>query len=91
MSPLEPPRGGNRVLAFFGFDTGRKTAETALWAAPYLLVVGLCLAGISALTYSFLGVPLWAHALAELLALSYFFLFLARIRKLVTDPDGGEE
>ena len=91
MSPLGTSRGGNRLLDFFGFDTGRKAAETALWAAPYLLVLALGLAGISALTHSFVEVPIWTYVVAEILALIYFFLFLARIRKLATDSDRGEE
>lgn len=90
MSPREAPRGGNRLLAFFGLDTGRNAAETALWTAPYLLTLGVAFAGLTALTHSFLGVPLWTYGVAGFLGLAHLFLFLARLRKLATQSDRGD-
>ncbi len=88
MAPPETTPRENRLLDFFGFDTGRKTARAALWAAPYLVLLAAGLAGISALVHPLVGAPVWGYVLAEVLALVYFFLFLARLHRLAQGSDG---
>ncbi|MBE0616412.1 MAG: hypothetical protein IH608_00610, partial [Proteobacteria bacterium] len=56
-----------------------------------LAVLAAGLAGISALVHYFLGFPVWVYVLAGGLALVYFFLFLARMRKVAADAGGSDD
>ncbi|MEW6487204.1 MAG: hypothetical protein AB1578_04720 [Thermodesulfobacteriota bacterium] len=90
MPGAEEDKGARGVLAYFGLDTGAGAWDVLLWTAPYLafLVVGLL--GLSALVQWVMPLPLWVHGAAIALALVYFFLFLARVRRSAAqDGDDG--
>jgi hypothetical protein len=74
-------KGARGVLAYFGLETGAGAWEVLLWTAPYLAFLGVGLLGLSALVQWVMPLPLWVHGAAIALALVYFFLFLARVRR----------
>jgi hypothetical protein len=84
-------RQGPAVLRFFGLETPAKAVRTILWALPYVLALGMGLAGISWFSNRLLRMPIWVYAIAIGLALLYAFLFLARLHEIEAGaPRGGE-
>lgn len=81
----QPRRRG--FLGFFGLETREKAGEVALWALPYLGVLVAGLAGLSWFVQKFMPIPAWVHALAILLAILYFFFFLARLRQMALEAE----
>lgn len=84
----EGDKGAGGLLAYFGLETGAGAWAVLLWTAPYLAFLALGLLGLSALLQWVMPLPLWVHGAAIALALVYFFLFLARVRRSATD--GGD-
>lgn len=77
-------------LGYFGLETGEKAWDALCWAAPYLLLLGTALLGLSFGVQWLFPLPLWVHGAAVLLALFYFFLFLARMRRSAEDAGTDE-
>ncbi len=80
----------NRVLRFFGLESREKAFHTLLWALPYLALMGCALLGASLLIQWLWPVPVWIHAVAICLALTYLFFFLARMRQMALESDVEE-
>ena len=83
-------RSRRSILGYFGMETGEKAWDVLLWTAPYLLFLIAGLVGLSFAVQWFFPLPLPLHAGAICLAVLYFFLFLARVRR-VAEASGDDD
>ncbi len=82
MAGASAPITGNRLLAYFGLESRAKAAEVLLWTLPYLGILLFAFGGLAYLVQLLFPLEWWVHVLGVVLALLYFFLFLARVRQM---------
>ena len=86
-----PDGTGRKMLRYFGLETGEKAGQTLLWTSPYLAILTLAMGLLSYLVQRLFPMALWVHLVAIVLALVYFFFFLARMRQLSAQAEGAGE
>jgi hypothetical protein len=78
----EVPHRRAGIRGFFGLESREKALETFVWTLPYLGIVVVSLVSLSWLVQKLNPMPLWVYTLAIVLAILYFFFFLARVRQM---------
>ena len=78
-------------LEFLGIETRQKALRMLGWAAPFLVLFLVMLAGLSYLVQRYVAeLPIWMHLAAIACSLAVFLIFLAWGHRMATEAQGGE-